>query len=84
MKISEIKKLDKCVADNFKKEKINISVYLVYRGNFNDERLVESKSFSVDDLLNKPPVWFDIYLGQKEGNTIKAAFIYFNNQKISS
>ena len=82
MKISEIKKLDKCVAEDFPKENINISVYLVYRGSFNDERLIESKSYSVNELLDKPPVWFDIYLDKKAENTTKAAFIYFKNQSV--
>ncbi len=76
---SEIKKLDKFMAKNPKPKTIHVSVYLVRRGNFNDERLIESKELSMAELLGKPLVWLDAYLGRKKDNAVKLAFVYLEN-----
>ena len=64
---------------NSKTKDFHASVYLVYRGNFNDERLVESKTFVLADMVDKPLVWFDGYLGKKPGNKVKLAFACLEN-----
>ncbi len=61
---------------------IHLSVYLVYRGNFNDERLIASKELSVAELEGKPLVWFDAYLDKKSGNVKKLAFVYLKNRDL--
>lgn len=45
-------------------QSINIAVYLVYRGNFNDARLIESRHIPLSQLVGKEPVWVDAYLGK--------------------
>lgn len=82
MKNSEIKKLDKFMAKNPQLNTIHVSVYLVYRGDFNDERLIESKELSVAELIEKPLVWLDAYLGRKKDNAIKIAFVYLENHDL--
>ncbi len=78
----EIKKLNKFVVNNPQKETIHISVYLVYRGNFNDERLVESKEFSVAELADQPLVWIDAYLGKHKQSAVKIAFAYLEKNRL--
>lgn len=82
MKNSEIKKLDQFTVENPLIETIHVSVYLVYRGNFNDEQLIESKELSVEELVGKPLLWLDAYLGQKKDNALKLAFVYLKNRDL--
>ena len=82
MKLNDIKKLDRCAVENFKSEKINISVFLVYRGNFNDERLVESRSIPISEIADKPLVWLDAYLGVKADSRKRIALAYLKKQSI--
>lgn len=82
MRKEQIAKLNTFVAENAQMQKIHVSVYLVYRGNFNDERLIESAEFSVAELLDKPLVWLDAYLGKKIGNEKKFAFVYLKNRDL--
>lgn len=82
MKHSEIKKLDKFTVKNPEIKTIHVSVYLVYRGNFNDERLIETKELSVEELTDKPLVWLDAYLGRKKDNAVKLAFVYLENRDL--
>ena len=82
MKNSEIKKLDKFTVENPLFKTIHVSVYLVYRGNFNDERLIESKELSVEELVGKPLLWLDAYLGCKKDNAVKIAFVYLKNRDL--
>ncbi len=56
----------------------HISVNLVYRGNFNDERLIASRSIEVEELVGKPLMWFDPYLDMLGGSTLKIAFAYLD------
>lgn len=57
-------------------QKLNISVNLVYRGNFNDERLIATKKLELSELIGQPFVWFDPYLDMKKGSTLKIALAY--------
>ncbi len=82
MKNSEIKKLDKFTVENPQMETIRMSVYLVYRGNFNDERLIESKELSVEELVGKPLLWLDVYLGKHKASSVKIAFVYLKNRDL--
>lgn len=79
---TEIKNFDKFTVKAPKIQTIHVSVYLVYRGNFNDERLIESTEFSVEELQDKPLVWFDLYLGKKADNRIKLAFAYLEGRDL--
>lgn len=74
MKISEVKKQTTFLVKDTPFEKIKISVYLVSRRSFNDERLIDSQTFSVAELENKPIAFHDVYLGKKAGNKTKIAF----------
>ncbi len=82
MKTCEIKKLDKFTVENPQMQTLHMSVYLVYRGNFNDERLIETKELSVEELNGKPLVWLDVYLGRKKDNALKLAFIYLKDRNL--
>ena len=53
---------------------VHVSVLLVYRGNFNDERLIASREFSLSDLQDKPLVWLDLFLGMTPQNKTQIAF----------
>ena len=82
MELEKIKSADKFTARCAKIDKIRISVYLVYRGNFNDERLIESCELSVEELKGKPLSWLDLYLGKKQGNRIKIAFAQVSGKNL--
>lgn len=79
MDINNLKSYDKFIVNNSNKKNINISVYLVSKRSFNDERLIEANHFIVDDIKNKPLIWFDLYLGKKMKNTSKIAFLYLDD-----
>lgn len=55
---------------------LHISVNLVNRGNFNDERLIATRKVELGELMGKPFVWFDPYLDMLKGCTIKITFAY--------
>ena len=74
MKISEVKKQTTFLVKDTPFERIKISVYLVSRRSFNDERLIESQEIPLVELQDKPIVFRDVYLGVKEGNKTKIAF----------
>lgn len=61
---------------------IHISVYMVYRGNFNDERLIDSIDINVDELKNKYLVWYDLYLNKNDNNKIKIAPVYLEGNDL--
>ena len=61
---------------------IHLSVYLVYRGNFNDERLIESLDINVDSLKDKELTWYDLYLNNKSDNNIRIAPVYLENNEL--
>ena len=74
--------LETFTVENPKTETVHVSVSLVYRGNFNDERLIESMEFQLQELAGKPLVWFDLYLGRLQNNTVKLAFAYLKGRDL--
>ena len=52
------------IFENSRAKSIKVSVSLVYRGNFNDARLVGTKTFDIDKLLNDIPNFVDVFLGE--------------------
>lgn len=91
--IESMKDFDRFRVVNSNVGNIHFSVYMVYRGNFNDERLIESLNINVDSLKDKELTWYDLYLNKKDDNNIKIAPVYLegnalyflenNNGKIS-
>ena len=61
---------------------INMSVSIVNKGSFNDERLVSSLKINVDDIDGKSLVWTDLYHNKKDGNKIKIAPVYLENNEL--
>jgi len=82
MRKNEVLKTEKFFLKNPKLQKIRISVLLVYRGNFNDERLIASREFSLSDLQDKPLVWQDLFLGKKPQNQTQIAFAGVEGQTL--
>lgn len=79
MNINVLKNYDIFTVDNCNKKDINISVYLVSKSSFNDERLIAEKTISIENLCNKPLEWFDVYLG-KNNRSIKIAFLHIDEE----
>ena len=61
---------------------IRLSVYLVYKRNFNDDRLIESLDINVDTLKDKELTSFDLYLNKKKDNNIKIAPVYLERNEL--
>ncbi len=61
---------------------INMSVSIVNKGSFNDERLISSLKINVDDIDGKSLVWTDLYHNKKDGNKIKIAPVYLENNEL--
>ncbi len=79
----EILSLNKCVlSKNATRTIIHINVFHVARGCFNDERLVESLELRVEDIEGRELYWFDLYLGRKKDNKIKAAVAYIDKEYV--
>ena len=74
MRGPQILKTEKFFIQNPKIQTIRISVLLVYRGNFNDERLIASREFSLTDLQDNPLIWMDLFLGKNPQNKTQIAF----------
>ena len=62
---------------------ILMSVWVVMKCNFNDEMLIESRCFNVEDLIDKPIVWNDLYLGKSKNVGKKIAFSSLKGNKLS-
>ena len=73
MNEQEILKLKKCVVKDTRMTSINISVFLVARACFNDERLIEDLKIKIEDIKDKDLYWFDSFLNKKADNKIKIA-----------
>ena len=73
MKKREVLALEVFKAISPKKSSVTLSVSLVYRGSFNDERMIASKTFSLNELCDKPILYFDLYLGKNKGGTKEIA-----------
>ena len=61
---------------------IRLSVYLVYKCNFNDDRLIESLDINVDTLKDKELTWYDLYLNRKKDNNVKIAPVYLERNEL--
>ena len=73
---NEILSLKKCVVKDTKISSVNVSVYMVAKACFNDEMLIEDLKIKIDDIKDKDPYWFDLFLGRKADNKIKVAVVY--------
>lgn len=62
---------------------IQMSVWVVMKCNFNDERLIESRYFNVKDLIDKSIIWHDLYLGKSKDIVKKIAFSSLKGNKLS-
>ncbi|MBO5356399.1 MAG: hypothetical protein J6A95_01400 [Clostridia bacterium] len=82
MSEQEILKLKKCVIKDTKKTSINISVFIVARACFNDERLIEDLKIRVEDIKDKDLYWFDLFLGRKKDNKTKVAVAYIEGSDV--
>ena len=60
----------------------HFSVYLVYKCNFNDDRLIESIDINVDTLKDKELTWYDLYLNKKKDNNVKIAPVYLERNEL--
>ncbi len=63
---------------------VKMSVWIVMKCNFNDEMLVETLYINVEDLINKPLVWYDLYLGRNKFISKKIAFSSLKNNKLTA
>ena len=77
-------KRDKFVYKDSKCKFIKMSVYFVMKCNFNDEMLVETLCINVEDLINKPLVWHDLYLGKNKTISKKIAFTSLKKNKLTA
>lgn len=82
MLIESMKDFDRFKVVNSNIGNIHFSVYMVYRGNFNDERLIESLEINVDNLKDKELSWYDLYLNKKDDNNIKIAPVYLEGNEL--
>ena len=55
---------------------LNISVHLVARACFNDERLIDSMVIDLSELEGNELVWIDVYLNKLAGNKIRIAPVF--------
>ena len=67
---------------NSKIKSIHLSVYLVYRGNFNDERLIETRTLNISEIIDKEIEWLDLYLDKNSNNSSKIAFVHLNQNNL--
>lgn len=79
---NEILNLKKCVVKDTKMTQINISVFIVARACFNDERLVEDLKIKVESINGKELFWFDMFLGRKSDNKARLAVAYIEGNDV--
>ena len=82
MLIESIKNFDTFKVVNSNVGIIRLSVYLVYKCNFNDDRLIESLYINVDTLKDKELTWYDLYLNRKKDNNVKIAPVYLERNEL--
>lgn len=80
----QFKNRDKFTCNTSPYHFIKMSVYFVMKCNFNDEMLVETLCIKVEDLLNKPLVWHDLYLGKNKTISKKIAFTSLKKNKLTA
>ena len=78
----EILNLQNFVAIETKIKRINLSVFSVQNCNFNDEWLLDSVDFKVEDIKDKPLFYTDLFLGKNKENKLKIAFAYLKGYDI--
>jgi len=83
MEISDILKEDRCVVADTIFTGVRVGVFLVSRTSFNDERLIESRSISLEELRDRPLQWFDPYLGKFQGSRTRIAFVRFEDDEVT-
>ena len=82
MLIESMKNFDTFKVVNSNAGIIHFSAYLVYKCNFNDDRLIESLDINVDTLKDKELTWYDLYLNKKKDNNIKIAPVYLERNEL--
>lgn len=82
MLIESMKNFDTFKVVNSNVGIIRFSVYLVYKFNFNDDRLIETLDINVDALKDKELNWYDLYLNRKKDNNIKIAPVYLERNEL--
>lgn len=82
MLIESMKNFDTFKVVNSNVGIIRLYVYLVYKCNFNDDRLIESLDINVDTLKDKELTWYDLYLNRKKDNNIKIAPVYLERNEL--
>lgn len=82
MLIESMKNFDTFKVVNSNVDIIRLSVYLVYKCNFNDDRLIESLDINVDTLKDKELTWYDLYLNRKKDNNVKIAPVYLERNEL--
>ena len=80
--IDNLKNYKSFVSADSRIESVHISVSLVNRGSFNDDRLISSLELKTEDMIGKPLMWTDLYLGKKNDNKIKIAPVYAENREL--
>ena len=81
MKLNDIEKLEKALVNGFDEKVIDLSVYLVQKCNFNDERLIASKVINKIEINDKDFKFFDMYLGKAKSEK-QIAFVYADDEKM--
>ena len=82
MLIESMKNFDTFKVVNSNVGIIRLSVYLVYKCNFNDDRLIEPLDINVDTLKDKELTSFDLYLNKKKDNNVKIAPVYLERNEL--
>lgn len=80
--IEELKSRKSFFSNGSEIKSVNISVSLVNRGSFNDERLINSLKIKTEDIEGKPLVWTDVFLNEKAGSQIRIAPVYSENKEM--
>ncbi len=70
----ELVSIDKFIDKGTKYSYIYNAIFIVQKCNFNDEWLVKSRYFKIEEFINKPLVWFDLFDGFYKNGNIKFAF----------
>ncbi len=78
----EILNLKTFLVEETKNKTINLSVFNVQKCNFNDEWLIDSIDFKIDDIKDKPLFYTDLFLSKKKENKLKIAFAYLKGNDI--
>lgn len=78
----EIAKLDCCTVGNTPLKYIEISVFIVEKCNFNDERLIETRWLCLEEIKDKPLLWQDVYLGKNPRSVLKIAVAYVSGTDV--